>query len=124
MKTYLPGVMVALGIIFLVVSAAWALIFPASHAWTEEKALRMTELSAKAHALGFEMAAAEKPSMHRGRSLSEVKAEYEQVNSELATLREELAGKVAAPARASSILRWSGIAFVVAGGLVVYATRA
>jgi hypothetical protein len=124
MKSSLPGIVVIFGVVLLVVSAAWAILFPVSRAWTDEKAARMTELSAKAHALGFELAAAEKPSMHRGRSFPEVKAEFDEVNAELATLRDELAGKVAAPARASTILRWSGIAFVAAGALIVYATRA
>jgi hypothetical protein len=123
MKSVLPGVVVALGIVLLLVSAVWAILFPPARTWTDEKGARMAELSGKAHALGFELAAAQKPSMHKGRSLPEVKAEYDQVNAELTSLRDELGGKVAAPARASTILRWSGIAFVVAGGLVVFATR-
>jgi hypothetical protein len=123
MKSALPGIIVAVGIVLLLVSAIWAVMFPPSRTWTDEKGARMAELSAQAHALGFELVAAQKPTMHKGRSLPEVKAEYDQVNAELTSLREELEGKVAAPTRATTILRWSGIAFVVAGGLIVFASR-
>ena len=96
---------------------------PASTGWSEEKAQRMTELSARAHSLGFELAAARQPNMHAGRSLPEVQEEINQVNAELETLRLELEGKLAAPNKAARILRWSGIAFVVAGAIVVFANR-
>jgi hypothetical protein len=123
MKSMLPGVAVTVGVALLLGSAIWALIFPASRGWTDEKAARMTELSNRAHNLGFELAAAEKPSMHAGRGLAEVKAEADAVNAELASLRDELNGKLAAPNRAASILKWSGIAFVAAGAFVMLANR-
>src|SRR5262245_24023613 len=123
MKAILPGIAVAVGMVLLVGSALWAILFPASRGWTDEKAARMTELSAQSHSLGFELEAARKPNMHAGRSLPEVQEEVDKVNAELETLRLELEGKLASPNKAARILRWSGIAFVVAGAIVVFANR-
>lgn len=123
MKSLIPGIAVAVGLTLLVGSVLWSVLFPASRGWTTEKGARMTELSAKAHSLGFELVAAEQQTHRRGRSYSEVKAEADQTSAELKVLRDELNGKVAAPNRASSILRWSGCAFVIVGAFVMMATR-
>jgi hypothetical protein len=115
---------VVLGILLLALSLAWGLIFPASAGWTDEKSLRLKELRNRAHILSGEVAAAsDKPSMHGGPNAAEKKAEFEQVKTELESLDAELQGKIDAPTTAASILRYSGIAFVIAGGLAVYAGR-
>lgn len=124
MKTWLPAAAVVLGVLLLLASFVWALAFPASSGWTEAKSLRMRELSAKAHLLGGQVEAAKsKPNMHGGRNAAELAAEYQQVKAELAQLGEEADGKIKAPETAARILRWSGIAFVLAGGMVVLASR-
>ncbi len=83
----------------------------------------MSELSLQAHKLGGELDTAQRrPSMH-GRSASVIEAEYKKVTDELTQLREEFESKRDRPKTMASILRWSGIAFIVAGGLVVFATR-
>ncbi len=116
---------VALGMLMLALSLAWGLLFPAAAGWTEEKSLKLKDLRNRAHILSGEVASAsDKPNMHGGPNAAEKSAELDQVKAELATLDAELQGKIDAPKTAASILRFAGIAFVVAGGLAVYAARA
>lgn len=124
MKTFLPTAAVVLGAVLLVASLVWGVLFPASSGWTEAKSLRMGEMSARAHVLGGELEAARsKPNMHGGKSAAELDTEYKQVTAELAQLAAEAEGKIEAPKTAATFMRWAGVAFVVAGGLVVFAGR-
>ena len=113
-----------MGVVLLLVSLVWGILFPASSGWTEEKSAQLRALRDRAHILGSQVAAAnDKPSMHKGANPAEMKAEYEQVQVELKQLAGELEGRIEAPKAASSILRYAGVAFVVAGGLAVYAGK-
>jgi hypothetical protein len=124
MKSTLSTLAVVLGAALLAVSFLWGVFFPAKAGWTEEKGERMAALTQQAHTMMFEVKAAdEKPSMHSGKNPAEVKAEYEKVKAELDTLRAEFEGKRDSPKTAATFLRWSGIAFVVAGAIVVFANR-
>jgi hypothetical protein len=124
MKSALPTAAVALGVVLLAASFLWAVMFPASASWTEEKSARLMELGNRATEIQLELGKAKtRPSMHSGQNPAELQAEYDQVAKEYKTLHEEFTSKSKAPDSASTILRWSGIAFVVAGGLVVFATR-
>ncbi|MBL9164871.1 MAG: hypothetical protein JNL18_19235 [Planctomycetaceae bacterium] len=124
MKSALPTVAVVLGVLLLVVSLVWGLIFPASAGWTEEKSVRLGELKTRAHVLVGQVAAAQaKPSMHGGSNAAELEAEFQQVKTELTQLSDELDGRIESPKTTAAILRYAGIAFIVAGGLVVYAGR-
>jgi hypothetical protein len=124
MKSALPAAALVLGIVLLGASALWAIFFPATRGWTEEKSARMTELGNRAADINLKLTRAEaKPSMHSGLNAAELKAEYEKVSAEYKTLYEEFNGATESPKTASRILRWSGIAFVVAGAIVVFANR-
>lgn len=124
MKAMLSTGAVVIGVLLLATSLVWGLVFPASAGWTEEKSLRLRDLKARAHVLSSQAtAASDKPNMHGGENAAEKKAEYDQVRTELEALNAELQGKVEAPETAASILRYAGIAFVVAGALAVYAGR-
>ena len=124
MKSALPTAVVSLGLALLLASFLWGVFFPASSGWTEEKSVRLGELKTRAHVLVGEVAAAKaKPNMHGGANAAELQAEFDQVKADLKTLSDELEGRIAAPKTAATILRYAGIAFVVAGGLVVYAGR-
>ncbi len=124
MKSALPAGAVVLGLVLLVASALWATLFPSSRGWTEEKSARMIELGNRASELERQLSIAQaKPSMHAGESSAEMQAEFETVSAEYKTLYDEFNGASESPKTASKILRWSGIAFVIAGGLVVFAGR-
>lgn len=115
---------VILGMLLLALSLVWGSLFPASSGWTDEKSLKRTELRNRAHILSGEVAAASaNPNMHGGPSAAEKQAELDQVKAEYDLLDAELQGKIDAPATAATFLRYAGIAFVVAGGLAVYAGK-
>jgi hypothetical protein len=119
----LSVVAVALGLLFLVVSVLWGVLFPPASSWTVEKNDRMSELSLKGHALSGELdAARRRPSMH-GKSADQIEAEYKQVSEELKQLREDFESKRDSPKTMAKYLRWSGIAFVIAGAIIVFANR-
>ena len=124
MKSGLSTAAVVVGILLLAGSFLWGILFPASRGWTEDKAKRLGELTAEAHSLMFKVQAAkEKPSMHAGEGAAEVEARYRKVQEELKTLSAEFKGKQDSPKTAATYLRWSGIAFVVAGAIIVFANR-
>jgi hypothetical protein len=113
-----------LGLILLAASFVWGSLFPASSGWTQEKSARLQELSSQAHILGGQRgAAASNPKMHGGRSAAEIEEEFQRVTAELEQLGAEAEGRIQAPKTAAMILRWTGIAFIVAGGIAVYGSR-
>ena len=118
-------VAVVLGMLLLIGSVAWGALFPATKSWTNEKSARKSELGFKVRGLQDQLAAAQrKPSMHGGRNAAEIDAELKAATAELETLQAEFENKRDAPKNAARILQWAGIAFVVAGGLAVFANRA
>ena len=119
----LSMIAVVVGVLCLAASLLWAMLFPASSSWTQEKSDRMSELRLKGHSLGGELDNAQRrPSMH-GRKVADIEAEYKKVSEEMTLLREEFEGKRDSPKTMASILRWSGAAFVIAGGLATMAGR-
>lgn len=124
MKSTLAASAVAIGLVLLVGSVLWAVLFPASRGWNEEKSARMTELGNRATEINLQLTRAQaKPSMHSGVNAAELKAEYDKVSADYKVLYDEFSGATQTPKTASSILRWSGIAFVLAGAIVVFASR-
>jgi hypothetical protein len=124
MKAILSTAAVVIGLVLLLTSLICGVVFSASSGWTEEKSLRMRELSEKAHVLGGQIEGGQtRPNLHGGRNIADLEAEYKQVTAELKQLGDEAEGKIEAPKTASRILRYSGIAFVIAGGLVIFANR-
>ena len=119
----IPLVAVVLGLVLLIGSFTWALLFPATGSWTPDKGERMSELRIKGHTLGGELDAAQRrPSMH-ARSVAEIEAEYNQVKAEMAQLGDELESKQNRPKTMATILRWTGIACVAVGAFVSYVNR-
>lgn len=124
MKSTIPAIAVVLGVILMLFSAAWSFIFPATRSWTEEKSQRMSDVGYHARLIDLELSKAKQsPSMHRGKSAAELQAEYDKLDAEFKQLRGEFTNASDSPKTASRILRWSGIAFVVAGGAIVFANR-
>jgi uncharacterized protein YjeT (DUF2065 family) len=124
MKSVLPAVFVALGLVLLVVSLTWSVLFPPSAVWTKEKSVQLTELGNQATAIKLAMGESEsRPRMHSGENAAELKEKYDKVAAEYKALYEEFRTASERPKSASTFLRWSGIAFVAAGALVVMATR-
>lgn len=115
---------VGLGMALMLISLVWGTLFPPERSWGDDKTQRMNELSMQAHQLGGELDSARRhPSMHSKRPADVIEVEYKKTVAELEQLRVEFNEKKDAPNRAASFLRWSGIAFIVAGGLVTFAQR-
>jgi hypothetical protein len=124
MKSVLPAAAVAVGIVLLGVSLVWAMLFPASRGWTEEKSRRLTDLGNQATEIQLQLGQSRtRPSMHSGVNPAELPEKLEKVNAEYKALYEEFRTATERPKSASRYLKWSGIAFVVAGALIVFATR-
>jgi Tfp pilus assembly protein PilN len=122
MKSLFPTAALVLGLVLLAGSALWGLIFSPAGNLSEEKAQRLTELTMQAHELLFKVNASADGSPGAAPDAA-VKAEYDKVKAELATLRQELTSVQDAPLKASAILRWSGVAFVAAGAFVMFVNR-
>jgi hypothetical protein len=119
----IPLVAVVLGLVLLLGSFTWALIFPSSASWTAEKDARMGELGRKGHVLGGELDAAQRrPSMH-GRSAADIEAEYNQAKEEMAQMRAEFESVRDGPKTVATILRWVGVVCVAVGAFVSYSNR-
>jgi hypothetical protein len=114
MKTYLPAAALVVGVVLLGGSVLWAIIFPASRDWTEEKSNRMTQLGNRASEIDRQLQQTPNADLQKQR---------EKIDEEYKKLYEEFTGVSEAPKTASRILRWSGIAFIVAGAFIVFANR-
>jgi hypothetical protein len=124
MKSFLPAAAVTIGLLLLIASFLWGLIAPAGAGWTEEKSLRLQKLRRQANILGAQTAgASDQPSMHGGKNAAEIQAEYEKVTAELKALGEEAEGKIQGPVTTATYLRWTGVAFILVGGVAVYVGR-
>jgi hypothetical protein len=99
-------------------------LFPANRSWTEEKSARMAEIGGEVGKLKAALQQAQtRPSMHAGQNPAEMQAKFETLSAEYEALHDEFNGAVESPKTSANFLRWAGAAFVVAGGLVVFASR-
>ncbi|MEM8946343.1 MAG: hypothetical protein AAGD11_14320 [Planctomycetota bacterium] len=124
MKEMLPSAAVGVGVFLLLAGLLWSSVFPASNAWTDEKAQRMSELTGKVHKLLFKsVAAKEQRGKGRGVNPTEAKAEYDQAKAELEKLRTEFESARDNPKTAGNYLRYAGTGLVLLGGFGVMLAR-
>jgi hypothetical protein len=124
MKSWIPASAVALGMILLASSFLWGILFPPTRTWNEDKSKQMSEIGSKANLLKFAIIEAQQnPQKKPPKPLPQLQAEYDQLTEEYKGLQQEFAGATNSPKRAASFLRWSGVAFVIAGGCIVLANR-
>jgi hypothetical protein len=114
MKVAIAIGIMALGLLLLLVSSLWSTIFPATAAWTEEKAQRHIEVQTRLSNLG-PIVNSPRPSMHRGPDPATLKAEFDALTKENQLLNAEFESARDAPKTKSTILKWTGIVLVVAG---------
>lgn len=117
MKSLLPLIFVGLGIFLVGLGLLWPFVYPATRAWTDEKAQRMIELQNSAHQLLFLADRARTHPKSGGLSPQEAQANFDEAEAELDTLREEFEGIRDSPNTIGTYIRWAGIALVlIAGG--------
>lgn len=113
-----------MGIVLLIASFAWGMLFSSRASWTPEKSQQMADLGNKANLLKFELINSKSnPSMHAGKNPAELQAEFDKVSAEYDKLFSEFKGVRDSPKQSSRILQWAGIAFVAAGALATFANK-
>jgi hypothetical protein len=118
MKAVLPTIAVVIGVTLVALSFVWGLIFPATNNWTTEKSTHMSKIAEEVHQLSFKLAGAkERPNMQGGANVAELQSQFKDKQTELAALRAEFEGIKDSPQTAAKYLRWTGIAFVILGGI-------
>jgi len=118
-----PLILLGVGILLVVLSALWPLIFPASRSWTEEKSTRMTELGNEAHKLLFQAIQAKERPQPGGPSPREAQDKYDAAKAELDALKAEFEAVRDSPKNSGTYLRWTGIVMVLLGGGAVLTGR-
>ena len=116
MKSNAPLIVVGLGVLLVLLSALWPILFPAERNWTQEKAERMTELSNTAHQLLYEAIRAKENPKPGGPDRREAQQKYDDAKAELDALQAEFESNRDAPKNSAAGMRWTGIAMVLIGG--------
>ena len=123
MKSAFPAAAVVLGVVLLLASATWAVLFPASRNWTPEKSARLTTVGNECSEIKLQLNKPGKPSTKPGETPADLKAKFAKLDAEYKELYQEFVGASEGPKTAKRFLWWSGIAFVVAGGIITMAGR-
>jgi hypothetical protein len=119
----LAAAAVALGLALLLASAVWAVLFPPTRSWTPEKSARLTTVGNECSAIKLKLSNLGNKPGAPGESQADLKAKFDKLDAEYKQLYQEFNGATESPKTAKRFLWWSGIAFVVAGGVVVFASR-
>jgi hypothetical protein len=122
MKSAIVFGMIGLGVLLLFASGVWSSLQPGTSSWTNEKDVRLSEVSDKMHMLTAKVATAEaRPSMHGGPDLPKAKAELAALVEENKTLMNEFKGIQARPHTMSKVMKWTGISLTLVGIVGWYA---
>jgi hypothetical protein len=116
MKSAVAFGMIGIGVLLLLLSGVWSSLQPGTSSWTNEKDLRLSEVSDKMHILSAKVSIAEsRPSMHGGPDLPKAKVELEALREENKTLMNEFKGIQARPHTMSKFMKWTGISLTLVG---------
>jgi len=125
LKSLLPAAVALAGLVLLAASFIGSLSVPAEPNWTPKKGSRLIALSNEATDLQQKLHAAQaQPSMHAGENPAELLERFRRIDAEYKELyREFKSATTPAPVAAATYVRWLGVAFVVAGAIIVFANR-
>jgi hypothetical protein len=121
MKAIAMG-MLALGFLLLIVSGLWSSLFPPTSAWTNEKALRLSEVQERLSNIG-PIVNSPTRRMHSGPDPATLKAEFDALQIENEQLNAEFTTAAERPQTMSKILKWTGISLAVFGIIGWYAVK-
>ena len=112
----IPPAAIVIGLLFLVASAVWPVMFPATRTWTDAKSRRLKEIGAEEQALvGKIEYLRHRPSMTSGENPAVMKERAEVLRAEREALQADLTAATEGPAMAKAILKWTGISVLVLG---------
>jgi len=124
MKQAGPLVLMIVGALILVASIAWPSVFPSSTYWSEVDEAELEEMQSRVHNLSYLAAQAEEqPSRRKPRMSGEEFAEYRELREKTQQRLEVRDNAISRPGFISGILRWSGIATLLAGVSIYYVVR-
>jgi hypothetical protein len=124
MKSILSLTAIILGMLLMLVSATWVLMFPPTRSWTQDKSEQLSELGSETNRLKFAIVEAKNnPSMHSGQNPAELQQQYDEVREEYDVLHQEFLNASQRPQNMSTVLRWSGIALIIVGAVMTFIGR-
>ncbi|MBX3426143.1 MAG: hypothetical protein KF688_10725 [Pirellulales bacterium] len=124
MKSALPLATVVAGVLLLVCSLLWNVLFPASRVWTKDKSAQLTQLGNQATELKLQLLkASQRPSMHSGQSAAELQEQYDKVSAEYTALYNQFHKASESPKTTVAYLKWTGIGVILLGGALTLAAR-
>ena len=124
-----------LGFLLLALSTIWPTVFPATSAWTDQKAERRAEIQDRIHNLRFQLLAQNNPrSFHSHAPVDDVtpatrrdpaalEAELAKLTEESDQLNAEFQSAYDRPNTISSVLKWTGISLAAIGIIGWYAVK-
>jgi hypothetical protein len=124
MKSILSLTAIILGMLLMLVSATWVLMFPPTRSWTQDKSEQLSELGSETNRLKFAIVEAKNnPSMHSGQNPAVLQQQYDEVREEYDVLHQEFLNASQRPQNMSTVLRWSGIALIIVGAVMTFIGR-
>ena len=124
MKSILSLTAIILGMILMLASATWVLMFPPTRSWTQEKSEQLSELGSETNRLKFAIVEAKNnPSMHSGGNPADLQKQYDEIRKEYDVLHQEFLNAREQPQEIAAILRWSGIGLIVVGAVMTFIAR-
>ena len=123
------------GFVLLVLSGVWSTLFPATSAWTDEKAERRAQVQDRIHNLRFlVLAQSNQRSFHSHAPIEEesprtrrdpaaLQAELAELTKESEQLNAEFQSAYDRPNTISSVLKWTGISLAAIGIIGWYAAK-
>jgi hypothetical protein len=112
-----------LGLLLLLLSAAWTSIFSASAQWTPAKEEQTQKIKARLHSLSFVVDNPKYVSTHSASETGKTKAEFEALKQENDQLNAEFSSAYNTPRTTAKVLQWSGISLAAVGIIGWYAAN-
>jgi hypothetical protein len=114
---------ISLGLLLLLLSAAWTSIFPASARWTPDKEEQAQKVKSRLHSLSFVVDNPKYVSTHSASETGKTKAEFEALKQENEQLNADFSSAYGGPRTTAKALQWSGISLAVVGIIGWYAVN-
>jgi hypothetical protein len=113
----------ALGLLLVVLSAAWTSIFPSSAKWTLDKEAHWQKVKGRMHTLSFVMSDPKQADPRARQDAASAKAEFDKLKLEDDVLKADFSSAYDTPRTTSTILKWTGLSIAGVGVIGYYAVN-
>jgi hypothetical protein len=114
---------IALGILLVVLSAAWTTIFPSSARWTPDKESHWQKVKGRMHTLSFVVSDPKQADVRSRQNATSAKAEFDKLKLEDDELKADFSSAYDTPRTTSTVLKWLGISIAGIGLIGYYAVN-